>query len=196
MATAKKNPFEKLAAEKAAAVEEVSDATSTGIVDEETEAVDEGTPAVLEEAAEAPAEDVDDSTEPVEEAGADKEKPAASEKPRTRRTAKQVEEEAAAREAALQAQIDALKQAIEGKADAAEISVKADEVLLEGGAGGDVRLVADGRTVVNDDWRATVDGLRLILGRSSMQSTQQFILPLSLIPSLAELLGEVKGLQK
>ena len=109
----------------------------------------------------------------------------------TRRTAAQVEREAAEREARLQEQIDALKAQVDGKADASEITVLQDRVVFEDGVGGDVRVVGNGRSLVNDDWRCTVDGLALLLGRSSSQATQQFKLPLSLVPSLAELLSNV-----
>lgn len=110
---------------------------------------------------------------------------------KTRRTAAQVEAEAAEREARLQEQIDMLSQKLDSKADTVDISVVKDRVVLEDGKGGNVRVVGNGRTLANDDWRATVDGLRLLLGRSSTQSTQQFQLPISLIPSLAELLSNI-----
>lgn len=140
--------------------------------------------------------DAEEVVEAVEaEAAPEKaEKPAAPKS--TRRTAKQVEEEAAAREAALQEQIDALKSALEKKADVADIGVVQDRVVLEGGVGGDVRVVGNGRTLANDDWRATVDGLRLLLGRASSQSTQQFQLPVTLVPSLAELLSNLAEIQE
>lgn len=155
-------------------------------VDEEEE---DSTPLAL---ADIDPEDDEDDEEDETEA---KEAPAP--KKATRRTAKQVEEEAAAKQAELEAQIEALRVALEGKADMAvlDIGIVKDRVVLEGGEGGDVRVVGAGKTLVNDDWRCTADGLRLILGRSSMQSTQQFHIPLSLVSSLAELLSNVTEIQ-
>lgn len=159
--------------------EEESDADSEE--DDEAE-VDDDTPAALADDSEPDAEDADEEPE-VE--------PAPKVKRSTRRTAAQVEREAAEREARLQEQIDALKAQVDGKADASEITVLQDRVVFEDGVGGDVRVVGNGRSLVNDDWRCTVDGLALLLGRSSSQATQQFKLPLSLVPSLAELLSNV-----
>lgn len=130
----------------------------------------------------------------VEEAPKEEKAPVAEKA--TRRSAKQVEEEAAKREAKLQKQIDELKAALEKKADTADIAVVKDRVILEDGAGGNLRVTNGGRSLVNDDWRATVDGLRLILGRSSTQSTQQFQIPVSLVGSLAELLSNVSEIQE
>ena len=175
----------RLAAKRAAREEaepEESDADSEE--DDEPEEVD-NTPAALADDSESDAEDaeVEDEEPEVE--------PAPQVKRSTRRTAAQVEREAAEREARLQEQIDALKAQVDGKADASEITVLQDRVVLEDGVGGDVRVVGNGRSLVNDDWRCTVDGLALLLGRSSSQATQQFKLPLSLVASLAELLSNV-----
>lgn len=151
--------------------------------DEADEVEDEGTPAVLED----DTEDEDDTeAEEPEEAPAPK---------ITRRTAKQVELEAEEREAKLQRQIDELSAKLSGKADSAEITVLQDRVVLEDGVGGDVRVVGGGKTLVNNDWRCTIDGLRLILGRASNQSTQQFQIPATLVSSLAELLANVTEIQ-
>lgn len=144
------------------------------------------------EEGETDAEDEDDDIPAVLADGAgEAPEPQVKKAPAKRRTAKQVEEEAAEREAKLQEQIDELKRSLEGKADSLDIGVVQDRIVLEGGVGGDVRVVGNGKSLANDDWRATVDGLALLLGRSSTQATQQFKLPLVLIPSLVELLGEL-----
>ncbi len=168
-------------AEAAPEPEEESDADSEED-DEADEAEVDDTPAALADDSESDAEVEDEEPEA---------EPAPQVKRSTRRTAAQVEREAAEREARLQEQIDALKAQVDGKADASEITVLQDRVVLEDGVGGDVRVVGNGRSLVNDDWRCTVDGLALLLGRSSSQATQQFKLPLSLVPSLAELLSNV-----
>lgn len=169
---AKSNPFAELDKKKAAKrpvkaeAEETVEATLPGL----------STADVPEEKPE-PAEQSEKSTAP---------------KTTARRTAKQVEEEAARKEKAMQEQIDALKKALEGKADVSDISVVADRVVLEDGIGGDVRVIGGGKSLVNNDWRATaVDSLRLMVGRANTQSTQQLALPITLVASLAELLSNV-----
>lgn len=171
---AKPNPFAKLAEAKEAADETVVE------VDEQEAA------AGVEESAQPEAAEEAEATEAPEKAA---EVPAKS----TRRTAKQVEQEAAEREAALQAQIDELKAAMVKKADSVdvELAVIKDRVVLEDGEGGALRVVGDGRTLTNDSWRATVDGLRLIIGRASNQATQQFQIPVSLASALGEVLTNV-----
>lgn len=184
VAAAKARLAAKRAARAKAAPEpepEEEDGDADSEEDDEAE-VDDDTPAALADDSEPDAEDADEEPE-VE--------PAPKVKRSTRRTAAQVEREAAEREARLQEQIDALKAQVDGKADASEITVLQDRVVLEDGVGGDVRVVGNGRSLVNDDWRCTVDGLALLLGRSSSQATQQFKLPLSLVASLAELLSNV-----
>lgn len=150
----------------------------------------EGRAAVLE------SEDNSDDEDGEEEEVATKPDTKVTEPAKTtkRRTAAVVEAEAAEREAALQRQIDEMKAALAGKADAADVPVTVvrDRIVLEGGQGGDVRVVGDGRTLVNDSWRATADGLRLLVGRSSAQSTQTFQFPISLVPALAELLSNIE----
>lgn len=176
---AKSNPFAELDKKKAAKrpvkpeAEETVEETLPGL---STADVPEEKPAKAEKSAE-PAEQSEKSTAP---------------KTTARRTAKQVEEEAARRERAMQEQIDALKKALEGKADVSDISVVADRVVLEDGIGGDVRVIGGGKSLVNNDWRATaVDSLRLMVGRANTQSTQQLALPITLVASLAELLSNV-----
>ena len=165
--------------------EEIEEEDGDADSEEDDEAeVDDDTPAALADDSEPDAEVEDEEPETETE-------PAPQVKRSPRRTAAQVEREAAEREARLQEQIDALKAQVDGKADASEITVLQDRVVLEDGVGGDVRVVGNGRSLVNDDWRCTVDGLALLLGRSSSQATQQFKLPLSLVPSLAELLSNV-----
>ena len=110
----------------------------------------------------------------------------------TRRTAKQVEEEYQAKQAELEAQIAKLTARIEGGEVAGGVEVVRDRVVLEDGVGGDLRVVGASRTLVNDDWRATVtDGIKLVVGRSSAQATNSFVIPVSLAKSLGELLAEI-----
>lgn len=164
-------------------VEEVEDADE--IV---TEAgAEEETPKTAEDVA----DEVNVTEQRAKQAGAAAESAEEDKPKRTRRTAAQVEAEAAEREAALQAQLDELRKAIAGKADAADIEVLQDRVVLEEGQGGDLRVVGNGKTLANNDWRATIDGLRLILGRASSQATSTIQLPVSLVPSLAELLSNI-----
>ena len=186
----------RLAAKKAAAAQEevAEDAPEKPAAPKRTRTVK---PAPEPEEVEEEEVDEEEDDTPLALADIDTEGKAEAPKKATRRTAKQVEEEAAAKQAELEAQIEALRVALEGKADMAvlDIGIVKDRVVLEGGEGGDVRVVGAGKTLVNDDWRCTADGLRLILGRSSMQSTQQFHIPLSLVPSLAELLSNVTEIQ-
>lgn len=110
----------------------------------------------------------------------------------TRRTAKQVEEEYQAKQAELEAQIAKLTARIEGGEVGGGVEVVRDRVVLEDGVGGDLRVVGASRTLVNDDWRATVtDGIKLVVGRSSAQATNSFVIPVSLAKSLGELLAEI-----
>lgn len=220
-AAKKANPFQKLKEEKVAAASDAAPETEEQVVAEAKErvAAKRAVRAKKAEPEEAPEADIEETEEPEideEETGdADSEEgepdaededdtpavladgageapePQVKKAPAKRRTAKQVEEEAAEREAKLQEQIDELKRSLEGKADSLDIGVVQDRIVLEGGVGGDVRVAGNGKSLANDDWRATVDGLALMLGRSSTQSTQQFKLPLVLIPSLVELLGEL-----
>lgn len=197
-AAAKKRLADKKAKAAEAAALAAAEAEAEEVDEEELE--DEGTPAVLaEDAAEDEAEEQADAETEEEDSGDedDTDNAAAPEAPAKaapkRRTAAVVEAEAAAREEALQAQIDEMKAQLAGKANLTDIAVTVvrDRVVLEDGVGGDVRVVGDGRTLVNDDWRATADGLRLLVGRSSAQSTQTFQFPLSLVPALAELLSNI-----
>lgn len=111
---------------------------------------------------------------------------------RTRRTAKQVEEEYQAKQAELEAQIAKLTARIESGDVEGGVEVVKDRVVLEDGVGGDLRVVGASRTLVNDDWRATVtDGIKLVVGRSSAQATNSFVIPVSLAKSLGELLAEI-----
>ena len=205
MAEEKKNPFAKLGAQSAptsvkkaaasaeqdsaeeASEEEVVEAAKERVakkraarsVKAKAEPETEETEEVDNDAGEETADDSDEAAE----------KPAA--KKTTRRTAKQVEEEYAAKQEALEAQIAALKAQIDGGAPGG-VEVVRDRVVLEGGAGGDLRAIGESRTLVNDDWRATnVDGLRLVVGRSSAQATNSFAIPVSLAKSLSELLAEI-----
>lgn len=86
-------------------------------------------------------------------------------------------------------QVEELKAALEAKVDAADIKIFRDEIIAEGGVGGQTRLVGNGRTLVNKDWRLSIDGLRVLVGRSSMQAQTHFQIPVSLVESLADLLG-------
>ena len=110
----------------------------------------------------------------------------------TRRTAKQVEEEYQAKQAELEAQIAKLTARIESGDVEGGVEVVRDRMVLEDGVGGDLRVVRASRTLVNDDWRATVtDGIKLVVGRSSAQATNSFVIPVSLAKSLGELLAEI-----
>ena len=186
VSAAKARLAKRRAAAKAAEPEDgEEDAADDEIV---TEAgAEEETPKTAEDVA----DEVNVTEQRAKQAGAAAESAEEDKPKRTRRTAAQVEAEAAEREAALQAQLDELRKAIAGKADAADIEVLQDRVVLEGGQGGDLRVVGNGKTLANDDWRATIDGLRLILGRASSQATSTIQLPVSLVPSLAELLSNI-----
>lgn len=125
---------------------------------------------------------------------AEAEKPAPVKKSSGRRTAAQADAEAQEREAALQAQIDELKAQMQSKADAGDIGIVPDRIVLEaeeGQEGGALRVVGGGRTLVNDDWRATVDGLQLLVGRASHQASSTLRLPITLVESLGVLLSNV-----
>lgn len=135
-------------------------------------------------------DDEDDHAEEVDEAAVSEPVKAAPKS--TRRTAKQVEEEYQAKQAELEAQIAKLTARIEGGAVEGGVEVVKDRVVLEDGAGGDLRVVGASRTLVNDDWRATVtEGIKLVVGRSSAQATNSFVIPVSLAKSLGELLAEI-----
>lgn len=110
----------------------------------------------------------------------------------TRRTAATVEAEAAERESKLQAQIDELRAKVSGVEGAqVEFGLVRDVEVGEGESGGTIRQVGDGRTLVNNDWRVTKDGLRLLVGRNSSQAYATFQVPIVLGGSLAELLAHL-----
>ena len=135
-------------------------------------------------------DDEDDHAEEGDEAAVSEPVKAAPKS--TRRTAKQVEEEYQAKQAELEAQIAKLTARIEGGEVGGGVEVVRDRVVLEDGVGGDLRVVGASRTLVNDDWRATVtDGIKLVVGRSSAQATNSFVIPVSLAKSLGELLAEI-----
>ena len=135
-------------------------------------------------------DDEDDHAEEGDEAAVSEPVKAAPKS--TRRTAKQVEEEYQAKQAELEAQIAKLTARIESGDVEGGVEVVRDRVVLEDGVGGDLRVVGASRTLVNDDWRATVtDGIKLVVGRSSAQATNSFVIPVSLTKSLGELLAEI-----
>lgn len=135
-------------------------------------------------------DDEDDHAEEGDEAAVSEPVKAAPKS--TRRTAKQVEEEYQAKQAELEAQIAKLTARIESGDVEGGVEVVRDRVVLEDGVGGDLRVVGASRTLVNDDWRATVtDGIKLVVGRSSAQATNSFVIPVSLAKSLGELLAEI-----
>ena len=135
-------------------------------------------------------DDEDDHAEEGDEAAVSEPVKAAPKS--TRRTAKQVEEEYQAKQAELEAQIAKLTARIESGEVGGGVEVVRDRVVLEDGVGGDLRVVGASRTLVNDDWRATVtDGIKLVVGRSSAQATNSFVIPVSLAKSLGELLAEI-----
>ena len=135
-------------------------------------------------------DDEDDDAEEGDEAAVSEPVKAAPKS--TRRTAKQVEEEYQAKQAELEAQIAKLTARIESGDVEGGVEVVRDRVVLEDGVGGDLRVVGASRTLVNDDWRATVtDGIKLVVGRSSAQATNSFVIPVSLAKSLGELLAEI-----
>lgn len=174
----------RIAAKRAArAAEAAVEASDESDVDEELEAEKSTEPEEGEDAEEAA---VEENEAAEAEAGPVKAAP----KKATRRTAKQVEEEYAAKVAELEAELAKAK-GRQGAAEEVELGVTLDTALSVGEHGGAVRIVGDGRTLMNDDWRCTVDGLRVILGRASSQSTQNFVLPRSLMPSLGELLAHI-----
>lgn len=115
---------------------------------------------------------------------------------RKRRTAKQVEEDAEQERTALQAQIDELKRALSGKQDNLDVVGNSDRVIGESEHGGDVRVIGDGLTIANDDWRATKSGLMLQIGRASAQARATFGVPVSLVKSLRELLSHFDEIEE
>ena len=138
-------------------------------------------------AAKTKAEETEKAETPAKTEKAEKDAPKS-----TRRTAKQVEEEYQAKQAELEAQIEKLSAQLSGTGVEGGVEVVKDRVVLEDGVGGDLRVVVASRTLVNDDWRATVtDGIRLVVGRSSAQATNSFVIPVSLAKSLAEMLAEI-----
>lgn len=168
--------------------EEVEEEESDSADSEEVEAEK----AVEPEDAEAgdSGDDEDDHAEEGDEAAVSEPVKAAPKS--TRRTAKQVEEEYQAKQAELEAQIAKLTARIESGDVEGGVEVVRDRVVLEDGVGGDLRVVGASRTLVNDDWRATVtDGIKLVVGRSSAQATNSFVIPVSLAKSLGELLAEI-----
>ena len=168
--------------------EEIEEEESDSADSEEVEAEKAATP----EDAEAgdSGDDEDDHAEEGDEAAVSEPVKAAPKS--TRRTAKQVEEEYQAKQAELEAQIAKLTARIEGGDVEGGVEVVRDRVVLEDGVGGDLRVVGASRTLVNDDWRATVtDGIKLVVGRSSAQATNSFVIPVSLAKSLGELLAEI-----
>lgn len=135
-------------------------------------------------------DDEDDHAEEGDEAAVSEPVKAAPKS--TRRTAKQVEEEYRAKQAELETQIAKLTARIESGDVEGGVEVVKDRVVLEDGVGGDLRVIGASRTLVNDDWRATVtDGIKLVVGRSSAQATNSFVIPVSLAKSLGELLAEI-----
>lgn len=173
-------------AKAAPEVEEIEEIDSADV--EEVEAEKAVEPEV-DEAGDS-GDDEDDHAEEADEAAVSEPVKAAPKS--TRRTAKQVEEEYRARQAELEAQIAKLIARIEGGDVGGGVEVVKDRVVLENGVGGDLRVVGASRTLVNDDWRATVtDGIKLVVGRSSAQATNSFVIPVSLAKSLGELLSEI-----
>lgn len=195
---ARKRLAAKRAAEKKAA------AAAEAEAEEAEEIEDEGQAAVLvdteetedaepEEVAEEVEDEADDSGDDADDSAEEtKESPVKASKPR--RTATVVQQEADAKIAALQAEMDAMRRQMESQSEALEIGVVKDKVLLEDGVGGDLRIAGGGKSLLNNDWRATADGIRLIVGRSSAQSTQSFQIPVSLVKSLSELLAHVDAI--
>lgn len=173
-------------AKAAPEVEEIEEEDSADV--EEVEAEKAVEPEV-DEAGDS-GDDEDDHAEEADEAAVSEPVKAAPKS--TRRTAKQVEEEYRAKQAELEAQIAKLTARIEGGDVGGGVEVVKDRVVLEDGEGGDLRVVGASRTLVNDDWRATVtDGIKLVVGRSSAQATNSFVIPVSLAKSLGELLSEI-----
>ena len=205
----KANPFAKLGkteapasrakSKAAAASEEVSEeaASEEEVVAaaKERVAAKRATRSVKAKAAPEPEEveeEEDDSADSEEGDEAAVSEPVKDAPKSTRRTAKQVEEEYQAKQAELEAQIAKLTARIEGGDVEGGVEVVRDRVVLEDGIGGDLRVVGASRTLVNDDWRATVtDGIKLVVGRSSAQATNSFVIPVSLAKSLGELLAEI-----
>ena len=176
---------------KAAAASEPEEIEEEEIDSADSEEV-EAEKAVEPEDAEAgdSGDDEDDDAEEGDEAAVSEPVKAAPKS--TRRTAKQVEEEYQAKQAELEAQIAKLTARIESGDVEGGVEVVKDRVVLEDGVGGDLRVVGASRTLVNDDWRATVtDGIKLVVGRSSAQATNSFVIPVSLAKSLGELLAEI-----
>ena len=207
----KANPFAKLgkteapaSRAKAAASEEVSDEEVDNADSEEVEAekavepeVDEAGDSGDDEAGDSGDDEAGDSGDDEDDHAEEGDEAAVSEPVKaapksTRRTAKQVEEEYQAKQAELEAQIAKLIARIESGDVEGGVEVVRDRVVLEDGVGGDLRVVGASRTLVNDDWRATVtDGIKLVVGRSSAQATNSFVIPVSLAKSLGELLAEL-----
>ena len=185
---AAKRATRSLKAKAAPEPEEIEEEEEDSADSEEVEAEKAATPE--DDEAGDSGDDEDDHAEEGDEAAVSEPVKAAPKS--TRRTAKQVEEEYQAKQAELEAQIAKLIARIESGDVEGGVEVVRDRVVLEDGVGGDLRVVGASRTLVNDDWRATVtDGIKLVVGRSSAQATNSFVIPVSLAKSLGELLAEI-----
>jgi hypothetical protein len=139
--------------------------------------------------------EVEKAGESAADAGAEATTPAAAPGKKAVKKAS-TKAEVEAENVSLQGQIDKLTAAIEGKADVGDIMVVRDRVVQQGGVGGDVRVIGEGGTLINDDWRLTKDGLKVLLGRADVQARQNFQIPLSLADSLAEVLNHLSEIKE
>ena len=135
-------------------------------------------------AEEAPVEQATEAEAPVEQAPEEK----AAAKPKEKKlTAAQERDE-------LRSEVAQLKEALSKLTPEAVVRTGGgvgDEVVATGGAGGQIRLAGEGRTLISDDWRITHDGLSFRIGRTGMDVSNSFQIPVSLVPSLSEILAEI-----
>lgn len=209
MATAKTNPFQK-AADATAAEDVPNEAAEPKAPTAPANTPAEKAPAkkaAAKKAADKPASDAEKSGSEGADSGAGAAKaadadstPAAEAAPEkkatARRSVKQVEDEAAEREAAMQKQIDELRAKVEGSTVAGAVDVIQDRTVTEGEFGGEIRVIGDGKTLVNDDWRLTKSGLVVHVGRASAQARNTFVIPLELVDSLGELLTQIAEIKE
>ena len=135
-------------------------------------------------AEEAPVEQATEAEAPVEQAPEEK----AAAKPKEKKlTAAQERDE-------LRSEVAQLREALSKLTPEAVVRTGGgvgDEVVATGGAGGQIRLAGEGRTLISDDWRITHDGLSFRIGRTGMDVSNSFQIPVSLVPSLSEILAEI-----
>lgn len=183
----KKNPFQKASEASAAESADVehktvgSDEAAAGTKSTAAEKPSEGTVGAASDSAgaEKPAEkSAEAAAESSESGGAEK----AEAKPK-KLTATQERDKLREEVAELRARLDRREET------ELDVSVATDQVLAADGVGGETRKLADGNTVMNEDWRMTRMGLVVLVGRASAQANTSLKIPTTLLASLHELTG-------